>query len=114
MAGRVIGALLGAVLILIFASAEIGTAGAFIAAAAVLGLIPGWVAQARGYSFVTWWIFGTLLWIVALPISLMLPDRAHVRCPYCAEQVMVEAVVCPHCRSRLDEEDVQEPASAGI
>jgi hypothetical protein len=40
--------------------------------AAVIGCIPGAIAQRKGYDFVTWWIFGALLFVVALPWSLML------------------------------------------
>lgn len=41
-------------------------------AAALLGLIPAWIASSRGRSFGLWWIFGALLFIVALPMSIML------------------------------------------
>lgn len=27
--------------------------------------------------------------------------QARTRCPYCQEEIMEEAVICPHCRSRL-------------
>lgn len=38
--------------------------------AVILGCIPGAIAQRKGHDFVEWWIFGSLLFIVALPMSL--------------------------------------------
>jgi hypothetical protein len=51
--------------------------------AVALGCIPGAIAQGKGHSFVGWWIYGALLFIVALPHSLMLrraaPEPMSVR-----------------------------------
>jgi hypothetical protein len=44
---------------------------------ALLGLIPAYVAQKKGRSFGLWWLYGALLFIVALPHALImdpLPD----------------------------------------
>lgn len=41
--------------------------------ALVVGILPGAIAQSKGYSFTAWWLFGAVLFIVALPLSLMLP-----------------------------------------
>lgn len=43
-----------------------------LVAAALLGLIPAWIASSRGHVFFLWWVFGALLFIVALPMSIML------------------------------------------
>lgn len=37
----------------------------------LLGLIPAAIAQRKGESFVVWWIYGALLFIVALPHALL-------------------------------------------
>jgi len=45
--------------------------------AVLLGLVPAYIAQKKGRSFVGWWIYGALLFIVALPHALImdpLPD----------------------------------------
>ena len=36
----------------------------------LLGLIPAAIAQRKGESFVVWWIYGSLLFIVALSVNL--------------------------------------------
>lgn len=45
--------------------------------AAVLGCIPGAIAQKKGHDFVGWWIYGSLLFVVALPHSLMLKPKSQ-------------------------------------
>ena len=38
----------------------------------LLGLIPAFIAQRKGRSFVFWWIYGTLIWIIAFPHALIM------------------------------------------
>jgi len=95
----------------IFASRDILTAWLLpsLVIAAFLGLIPAVIAYQKGLDFFDWWVFGWLLFIVALPAALLLkPNIAELetrrleqgtvkRCPYCAELVKGEARVCKHC-----------------
>jgi len=95
----------------IFAARDILTAWllASLVIAAFLGLIPAVIAYQKGHDFFDWWVFGWLLFIVALPAALLLkPNIAELetrqleqgtvkRCPYCAELVKREGRVCKHC-----------------
>lgn len=76
--------------------------------AALLGCITGAIAQRKGHSFGTWWLFGALLFIVALPLALMAEpnEEARRQCPHCRTWIDREASVCPQCSRDV------EPAAA--
>lgn len=46
-----------------------------LAVAAVLGLIPASIAKNKGRSFGLWWLYGWLLFIVALIHSLVIKKQ---------------------------------------
>lgn len=88
----------------------------FLLLIALIGLLPAFVAQGKGRSFVAWWIYGALLFIVALPHALMLQtDQAAIdrrrmaegmkKCPFCAELIKREAIVCRHCGREIEQGD---------
>jgi hypothetical protein len=84
---------------------------AILVVAAVLALIPAFIARQKNHGFWTFYVFGLLLWIVALPVALTLKDnRRH--CPFCVEPIGVAATVCPHCQRDLETEPPSTPIAA--
>jgi hypothetical protein len=84
--------------------------------AILLGVIPGIIAQSKGRNFIAWWLYGALLFVVALPHSLtiksdtqkiereQLASGTSRKCPFCAEIIKTEAVVCRFCGRDLPKE----------
>jgi hypothetical protein len=47
-----------------------------LAAAVWLGLVPAAIARKKGRPFLAWWVYGTLLFIIALPHALLMSPLA--------------------------------------
>lgn len=97
----------------------------FLVIAALLGLIPAFIAQSKGRSFGGWWLYGFLLFIVAIIHVLFVPSlnssvatvadsQGPMRdCPYCAEPVKYQATKCKHCGSEIESMPLPEPKYNG-
>lgn len=78
----------------------------------LIGLIPAAIAANKGGNFVLWWIYGAALFIIALPHAIFMRPTGNLvrKCPFCAENVKVEASVCPHCQRDIIVKPAAEPA----
>lgn len=76
--------------------------------AIIIGVIPAAIASGKGRSFIGWWLYGALLFIVALPHAIVTkPNQAtldrrmlkngYKQCPHCDEWIRPDARVCPKC-----------------
>ena len=47
---------------------------------ALIGVIPGMIAQKKGHNFFVWWFFGAMMFIFALPAALIVkPNQFRQR-----------------------------------
>ena len=56
--------------------------------AALIGLIPAFIAKSKGRAFGLWWFYGTVCFIIALPHSIIMPSDKGI-----AENSLAEASI---------------------
>lgn len=79
-------------------------------AALLLGLIPAAIASKKGGTFIVWWLYGSLLFIIAIIHALLMSPVGLVKCPECAEMVKKEAKVCKHCGRQIADQKTRPVA----
>lgn len=97
--------------------------GAILIFAAVLALIPALIAarkvpQRQTSVFLTMYVLGFFLWIIALPYAIWdVKDERPAyqarfqQCPHCREQISRDASVCPHCQLAVSDA-VEQPSAS--
>lgn len=86
----------------------------FLVIVVLIGLLPAAIASGKGRSFFAWWIYGALLFIVALPHALIIRPNVRVierrqkvdgdlkNCPHCDELIKRKARLCRYCQQPVE------------
>ena len=83
---------------------------AFAVIFSILGAI---VAGFKGRSIIGWFIVCFLTGLIGFVLLIALPkneviaqldDNNSKKCPFCAERVLLEAIVCKHCNREITSE----------
>ena len=88
----------------------------FLIVLALLGVLTGAIAHSKGRSFFGWFVYGALLFIVAIVHVLIIAplrpaldarqiDQGGRQCPHCAEIIRREAKVCRFCGRDVGAQD---------
>jgi hypothetical protein len=87
-----------------------------------LALIPSSIAKSKGKEAITWYLYGFLLFPIAFIHALLLqPSQTAIdqqklaegmrKCPFCAELIRGEAIICRYCGRDVPNKEITVLAS---
>jgi len=80
----------------------------------IAGIIGGIIAGRKGRSPIFWFMLCAIVPLLIVVIAVLPPvvSKGYTKkCPYCAEIVKEDAIVCKHCGRELPIEMVKGPSS---
>jgi DNA-directed RNA polymerase subunit RPC12/RpoP len=88
----------------------------------IMAVVVSFVANAKGRSAGLWFLYGLVIWPIALIHAIVMSKtvealeqeklgQGNIRCPNCADWVYKEAKTCPHCQHRLTAKSRVQPVS---
>ena len=73
----------------------------YCAIALILGFLTAKIGSKKGGTFFQWFVAGALVGVIALPVAILKKERVALlalkKCPKCAGQIPLSALVCDGC-----------------
>lgn len=83
--------------------------------ALLLGMIPAYIASAKGKNFLLWWLYGTVLFafaiihaIAAKPAEKNLIHYGMRYCPHCQKPIRIDSTSCNYCGAGVEPLDLTD------
>ena len=70
----------------------------------IMGAVVAAIANSKNRNPLLWFAYGFLIWPIALVhilVSKSTAEGTRQACPSCAELILPQAKICPHCRSEV-------------
>jgi uncharacterized membrane protein YtjA (UPF0391 family) len=76
----------------------------YLIIAVIAGIIGGIIAQRKGYNQLLWFILCAFVPLLIFVVLILPPQESKgitKKCPYCAELIKEDAIICKHCGNNV-------------
>ena len=87
----------------------------FFILALIMGMIPAYIASAKGKNFLLWWFYGTVLFAFAIIHAIVMkPAEKNLiyygmrYCPHCDKPIKLESTNCHFCNGDVQPLEIAE------